>query len=166
MDYKFKIDVSHLVEKVKKHNMLFYPVMVHIFTSVLSQSRKSEASTICPAYTLQRANGTSVTLWNEGEDSFPHFFEKYVKNCYRYIDTEKSVSLNDFPANSVYVSFLPPQKKCLMNNGCPEFYLSAFEVSGGRTMLPVVLKSEQEFSCLESFIKSCQKMCDMFHDWN
>lgn len=162
MDYRFKIDVSHLVEKVKSHNLLFYPVMVHIFTSVINQQRADGQEPLNAAYNLQRDDGTSVVLWSEANRRFPRFFEQYVKKCYRHIVADEQPE--EMPENIVLVSCLQPADKKLLNSAAPEFYLSAFEVEADRTMLPVLVKTENEMAW-ESFIRSCQKMCDMFNDW-
>ena len=162
MDYRFTIDVSHLVEIVKSHNLLFYPVMVHIFTSVLNQQRADGQKPLCAAYNLQRDNGTAVVLWNEANRRFPRFFEQYVKNCYRHIVADEQP--DEMPENIVLVSCLPPTDKKMLNSSAQEFYLSAFEVENNRTMLPVLVKADEAMAW-ESFIRSCQKMCDMFNDW-
>lgn len=162
MDYRFTIDVSHLVEKVKSHNLLFYPVMIHIFTSVLNQQRADGQKPLCAAYNLQRGDGSAVILWSESESRFPRFFEQYVKKCYRHIIGNEEP--DELPENSVLVSSLPPTDKKMLNSSAPELYLSAFEVENERTILPVLLKVEEDIA-LENFAKSCQKMCDMFNDW-
>lgn len=162
MDYRFTIDVSHLVEKVKSHNLLFYPVMIHIFTSVLNQQRSGSQEPFCAAYNLQRADGTAIMLWSKNESRFPHFFEQYVKKCYRHIVGNEEP--DTLPPKSVLVSCLPPADKKILSPSVPELYLSAFEVENNRTILPVLLKIEEDMA-LENFAKSCQKMCDMFNDW-
>jgi chloramphenicol O-acetyltransferase len=162
MDYRFTIDVSHLVEKVKSHNLLFYPVMIHIFTSVLNQQRADGEEPLNAAYNLQRDDGTAVILWSESENRFPRFFENYVKKCYRHIVGNEAPDA--MPANSVLVSSLPPADKKMLESSVSELYLSAFEVENERTILPVLLKTEEDMA-LENFAKSCQKMCDMFNEW-
>lgn len=162
MDYRFTIDVSHLVEKVKSHNLLFYPVMIHIFTSVLNQQRPDGQKPLNAAYNLQRDDGTAVVLWSEANRRFPVFFDQYVKKCYRHIVADEQPE--KMPENIVLVSCLPPADKKLLNSSLPEFYLSAFEIEADRTILPVLLKVEEDMA-LENFAKSCQKMCDMFNDW-
>lgn len=162
MDYRFKIDVSHLVEKVKNHNLLFYPVMIHIVVSVLNQQRTPEEEPFCAAYNLQNSGGKDVILWNRSDNCFPRFFEQYVKKCYRHIVGNEE--LDEIPENSVLVSCLPPDEEKKLKTSAPEVYLSAFETDNNRTVLPVLLKAEDDIS-LENFSKSCQKMCDMFNDW-
>ena len=164
MDYSIKIDVSHLVAKVKQHNLLFYPAMIHILVSALKRHINEMPENLVAVYTLTTPSGNNLQLWHEYHDNFLRFFEHYVRNCYQSMTEESNVEGECLPKSGILFSALPPSEKCLIDNIYPEFYLSAFEEEDGKIWQNVLIKAKEQFNNVELFKRSCQKMCDMFQE--
>lgn len=62
------VDVGRLVEKVETRNLLFYPVMIHIFWQVMRNLYKGEVNEPCPVYQIMQGNGQNVLAWQEMKD--------------------------------------------------------------------------------------------------
>ena len=164
MDYRFKLDVSHLAEKVKKHNLLFYPAMMHILTTLVKRHQKGTETQICTACTVTTPSGKHLKLCNEYHDDFLGFFEIYVYNCYEHMQCEEAEKDDDIPRHAVLISSEPPAQQWAQEGIYPEFYLSAFEEQDGKIWQTVLIKSQQELENPEAFSRECQKMCDMFQE--
>lgn len=164
MDYNFKLDVSHLVAKVKQHNLLFYPAMIHILVSALKRHDNHLPVKPMTIYTLVTPNGHNMKLWHEYHDNFLPFFEHYVRNCYRHMAEEGIEADDSVPLEGILVSAQPPLENYITANDYPEFYLSAFEEQNGKIWQNVMIKAKKQFDDLETFARNCQKMCDMFQE--
>ena len=78
MQNNVKINVTKLVDKVKEYNLLFYPVMMHIFAQAL---RVSGYKFIYSAY-VNTYDDQQCILYQALEADFNAYFDTYVRNCF------------------------------------------------------------------------------------
>ena len=80
MNKNFEIDVTNLIEKVKKQNLLFYPVIIYIFVKTLHICGFKD---IIPAYINTYQPELNSVLFQDFDASFEIFFNQYIKNCFQ-----------------------------------------------------------------------------------
>ena len=98
MQENFKINVTQLVEKVKTRNLLFYPVIMHVFAQAL---RVSGYRVDCSAYLNTLNKDNKDILYQALEADFSTYFDTYVRNCFCSHSTGELTQNTDlfFPAN-------------------------------------------------------------------
>ena len=101
-----KIDVTNMVNFVKKHNLLFYPLLIHVLTKTLY---KSGVKDIVPAYLSVSEKGILSLLSQEFDEDFEFFFQSYVQTCYKHRETTDFLPQGALNGNIVLISYLPEE---------------------------------------------------------
>ena len=150
MKNNFEIDVTKLVQKVKEQNLLFYPVIIHIFSkSLLASGFKN----IVPAYINTYQPETKSVLFQDFNTSFELFFNQYVKNCFH---NQSSNSSDDF---CVLFSHLGSDHIDLSKIKTPVCFFNSLEQKNNNIYLSFYLSN---LSPDKYFLSVVQDFCDSF----
>lgn len=150
MIQNFQIDVTNVVNKVKAHNLLFYPVIIYIFSKTFY---KCGFNKIKPAYINTDENGEFAILSQEYTDCFETFFNDYVKNCFYNQKTNTQLK------NCIIFSYIPQNKLNISDNAIPVLYINPLIYDGEQIYLSFCIKN---FSCNEEFVSLFQDFCNLF----
>ena len=120
-----KINVTNIVKFVKEHNLLFYPLIVHILTIAL---RKSGMKNIKPAYLSVSEGGILSMLWQDFKTDFAEFFQEYVQNCYQHQSSTIFLPQGKVTDDMVLFSYLPEEAvKSEISKDMPIILISPLE---------------------------------------
>ncbi|MBR2299814.1 MAG: hypothetical protein IJ870_04485 [Alphaproteobacteria bacterium] len=125
---KIEIDVTALIENVKKESRLFYPVMMYILLKTLGFEEDE-------IYYEQKKGVFFKTMFHP---DFEVFYQNYVFDCYKGLKEEKR-----------------SKEKILfaLYDGEADFVLLPFEQRGNKTILQVLVRADVN----EDFEAMCQK---------
>jgi len=124
---KIEIDVTQLIEKIKKEDKLFYPVMMYVLLNTL-QTNKDEIF-----YELDKGLFFKTIFHPE----FDVFYHNYVLSCYEGKNQEVKKGKILFGLHEKNADFL----------------LLPFKQKGEKTILPVMIG----FDAVDDFEALCQK---------
>ena len=150
METVYQIDVTDVVNRVKEKNLLFYPVIIHIFMKSFFATGHNN---IKPAYLNANQDSEFSFLSQEYTPDFEQFFNEYVKNC--FYNNQSDCNLE----NCILFSYVLPAKLNLADKQMPSIYILPLEEEGGRTYLSFCA---QNAPVDEAFVSACIKHCDMF----
>lgn len=145
---KLQIDITTLIDKVKKQNLLFYPVIIHILSKALSLYGHKD---IISAYLSTENTSSTPFLYQSFNSDFETFFKTYVENCYFNKTTI------ELPSNSILFSYIPEDK--INNLAVPAIFILPFEQCENRTFLSFY---PRDLSIDDKFLDLCQDLCDSF----
>ena len=134
-----KINVTNMVTFVKKHNLLFYPLLIHVLTKTLHQSGVKD---IVPAYLSISENGALSLLKQDFDEDFEVFFQKYVQTCYKHHETTDFLPQGALNDNIVLFSYLPEEAIVdKINPNMPLILISPLEESANSVNLYLQVKN-------------------------
>ncbi len=145
---KLQIDITTLIDKVKKQNLLFYPVIIHILSKALSLYGQKN---IISAYLSTENTSIAPFLYQSFDSDFETFFKTYVENCYFNKTTI------ELPPNSILFSYIPEDK--INSIAVPAIFILPFEQCENRTFLSFYTR---DLSVDDKFLGLCQDLCDSF----
>ncbi|HCU59094.1 MAG TPA: hypothetical protein DIC64_03845 [Alphaproteobacteria bacterium] len=128
---KIEIDVTALIENVKKEHRLFYPVMMYVLLKTLGLSEDE----------IYYEQSKGVFLKTTFHPDFDIFYKNYVFDCYKAIKEE------NVPQDKIFFALYEDKA------GDADFLLYPFEEKGTKTILTVFVKPDVD----EDFEGRCQK---------
>ena len=133
---KIEIDVTALIENVKKEHRLFYPVMMYVLLKTLGLSEDE----------IYYEQSKGVFLKTTFHPDFDIFYKNYVFDCYKAIKEE------NVPQDKIFFALYEDKA------GDADFLLLPFEEKGTKTILPILVGCDvaDEFEAL------CQKAVSGF----
>lgn len=133
---KIEIDVTALIENVKKEHRLFYPVMMYVLLKTLGLSEDE----------IYYEQSKGVFLKTTFHPDFDIFYKNYVFDCYKAIKEE------NVPQDKIFFALYEDKA------GDADFLLLPFEQKGSKTILPILVGCDvaDEFEAL------CQKAVSGF----
>ena len=145
------VDVGRLVEKVETRNLLFYPVMIHIFWQVMRNLYKGEVNEPCPVYQIMQGNGQNVLAWQEMKDDREAFFADYVLACYNHLQPNKQKKHDKMPVESFGVFYAEDEQTAHFETNLPMFMLHPFVHQDGKKLLPISVRGKISSALLMRF---------------
>ena len=133
---KIEIDVTALIENVKKEHRLFYPVMMYVLLKTLGLSEDE----------IYYEQSKGVFLKTTFHPDFDIFYKNNVFDCYKAIKEE------NVPQDKIFFALYEDKA------GDADFLLLPFEEKGTKTILPILVGCDvaDEFEAL------CQKAVSGF----
>ncbi len=150
MEKKHQINVTNVVNKVKEQNLLFYPVIIHIFIKAF---HNCGLTNINPAYINANDCGEISILSQEYADSFEVFFKNYIENCFY---NQSSYNQSE---NMVLFSYVAKEQLNQVNKDTPTIYIQPLKQQDNVFYLSFL---STNCSVDEAFISACQGFCDLF----
>lgn len=165
-----ELDITLLVQNVKKRNLMFFPVFVHLLSQVIN--RHTEFRTcynkngelgywreIWPCYTVFHNQSKSFsTLWTPFDADFDAFYLDYIRDWEKYGEIEAFSPKPDMPENVFNISCLPWVNFTAFNLQFPleqKYLLPIF------TLGKFVEKSEKIYAPLA--VQMHHAVCDGYH---
>lgn len=134
---KIEVDVTNLIESVKKENRLFYPVMMHILLKTIAHEESFIFYQNCDGRFLK-------TLWHP---SFEIFYKNYIFDLYQEKKETKVLK------KAIVFALYEDQKQKA------DFILLPFITDNNKTFLPIVVQTKTPKDFEENLKKTCLS-CD------
>lgn len=158
---KYQLDVTELVNQVKKHDLMLFPALLYLLTQAVNAYNDK----VChPVYPVVLDTGVVVFASMLHETDFASFYLNYLNNwlaCHNVAGL--SAQKLPFGAERFHVSFLPEEQ-------LPEADVSGMTVLLGelvekeeKAVLPLsVLRFEKDFAPV---FEQAQKLCLNCSNW-
>lgn len=164
------IDITLLLEQVKKNELMLYPILIYMLSHLVNQHREFRTcfndkkelgywSEVYPAYTtFHNDNQTFSELWTEYNEDFISFYTSYICDAARYGDEQGLMGKPEAPQNLFNISCLPWINFTSFNLNLykgadyllPIFTWGKFVEKDGKVLMPLAIQAHHG-------------VCDGFH---
>lgn len=155
-----ELDVTRLVQSVKKQGLMFFPVFIHLLALVVNRHQEFRTGfnssgelgywrQVWPEYTVFHPQTQSFsTLWTPFSENFDEFYLNYVRDWEKYGEIEGFAPKPERPENVFNISCLPWVNFTSFNLDLPRsdnyllpiFTLGKFVEKNGGIFAPLALQ--------------------------
>ena len=160
-DNVIEADVTRLVERVQRENLLFYPLIIHLLWKIIKPCLEFEAENLFPVYQVKRGNGQIVLAWQEVKESWPEFFSDYAAVCYECLISGSKFPKGQPPAESFGVFCFNDEHMPFLNINYPSFWLYPFKYKESKIVLPIVAEGEIDTAFFNAFKRRLKSEIDL-----
>lgn len=113
------IDITHLLQTIKKNNIKLYPCIIHLITTQVNKHEEFRTAlndqgtpgvfeTMHPSYTVfSKDQETFTNLWTEYNPSFETFNQQYLSDIEKYGSAQQFIGKPNPPNNVITISSIP-----------------------------------------------------------
>ena len=184
-----ELDVTRLVQSVKKQGLMFFPVFIHLLASVVNRHQEFRTGfnssgelgywrQVWPNYTVFHPQNRSFsTLWTPFSENFDDFYLNYVRDWEKYGEIEGFAPKPEMPENIFNVSCLPWVNFTSLDLDLPRsdnyllpiFTLGKFSEKNGGTFAPLAMQFHH--AVCDGFhaallVNELQELCNGFGEKN
>lgn len=164
------LDLTLLLQQLKKQNIKLYPSMIYLISSIVNQYEEFKTAIdanghvgifdcLHPSYTIFQKDKRSFTnIWTSYIPSFSEFYKHYLLDIEKYSDITRFVAKPDVPSNVFHISSIPWVSFTGFNLNLPKstdyllpiFTMGKYFEQSGKIWLPIAIQVHHA-------------VCDAFH---
>lgn len=113
------LDLTTLIQKIKKNDIKLYPVMIYLLSTIVNQHVEFRTAIdadgnvgvfdfLHPSYTIfQKESETFTNIWSEYHPLFSEFYKQYLYDVQNYGEVKSLTAKPNEPGNIFNISSIP-----------------------------------------------------------